>query len=227
MEVAFGMLPQMLGNLPPVKIFAANPVSEIKTMVIQTGLWLEHIRNFEFTPMVIIISGEKGSGKSLLMLEISRMCNQTGFKISGIIQPSLFVDEKHIGYSIMNITSGQTKTLAGLDSGAAANSVGKYYFYEDGLKFGHLALQNTNSEIVFIDEIGPLELSGKGWAQDLKQQLNKSPQIILITIRPSLIKEVILQFEIQNYRIYHLPETTPELVIDCIKSNIEKQKTKF
>jgi nucleoside-triphosphatase THEP1 len=61
--------------------------------------------------------------------------------------------------------------------------------------------------IVIIDEVGLLELRNRGWADCINELLDKSGNHILITVRTSLIDEVVKKWNFKETIIFNITET--------------------
>jgi len=80
-------------------------------------------------------------------------------------------------------------------------AVGKYQFRKAGFEKAIQRIkQNTYKPWLVIDEIGPLELRGEGFAGVLKEVLEKQNgrQTILLVAREQILNEVIQQFGLQQ-----------------------------
>ncbi len=88
--------------------------------------------------------------------------------------------------------------------------VGKYTFSKSAFKRAEAILSDAiqkHQGWVIVDEIGPLELKGKGLSAVTKRLLeeNKSALQVILVIRESILLEAIQYFEIDNlYKILDL-----------------------
>jgi nucleoside-triphosphatase len=142
-----------------------------------------------FTPNknIIILACEKHSGKTTALLQWIKDKEN----IAGILSP--VVNEERMFY---NITNGEYFTML-----AAANEetllVGKYAFSKTAFDKANALLQETKNKFVIIDEIGPLELMGKGFADTLKNILQeKSYTNLLLVVRNELVDDMVEYFSI-------------------------------
>jgi nucleoside-triphosphatase THEP1 len=55
--------------------------------------------------------------------------------------------------------------------------------------------------VVIVDEVGPLELRGRGWSQRLSELLLEPGSILIVAVRENLTEAVIERFNIKNVRI--------------------------
>lgn len=159
--------------------------------------------------MVYIITGEVGAGKTtycdrLYKVLAGRCLSRPG----GIISRRVVKDEKTVGYDLYPLgTDAVSWPLVRLDDWKPADwdevtRCGRFSF--SGRAFeraGRHLLECAAGGIspVFIDEVGPVELSGNGFAQVIEELLIQNVDLCL-TVRTACIAEVILKFKIQQWQ---------------------------
>ncbi len=146
-----------------------------------------------FTPnKIYILVCEKHSGKTnALMQWIKDKKN-----ISGILSPVV-----HNERMFYNIANSEYFTML-----ATANEetllVGKYAFSKTAFDKANTILLDTKNKFIVIDEIGPLELTGKGFADTLKNiLLQKNYTNLLLVVRKELVDDLVNFFLIDKENI--------------------------
>lgn len=88
------------------------------------------------------------------------------------------------------------------DSSPESISVGRFHFYTKAFdQATEILLKETKSVWCIIDEVGPLELQGKGFFPALEKLL-KNPSInLLLVVRNSLLEEVQEKFNLHYARV--------------------------
>ncbi len=144
---------------------------------------------------ITILTGSKGCGKTTSLLNY---CN-THKNVVGILTP--IINNKRCFYNILSKDFFAMKYAS--EANDEAISVGKYLFSSNAFSKANLIFQNidTGNNQVIIDEIGPLELRGEGFANSLKQLLQKDFINLILVVREELIDEVIKYFALQNVQI--------------------------
>ena len=107
---------------------------------------------------------------------------------------------------------------------------GKYYFSPAGESFGKKILDSTVSkkaDLVIIDEVGPVELKGKGWANEIENLVTQKSVLQLWVVRNHLLKRVFRQWKIGDILIVDVGSDTVEEAIEAIKEFIETHKKKI
>ena len=149
--------------------------------------------------MVNIISGEINSGKTTNLINIFKKTNSG----DGFASIKVYKNNKLYGYNLTRLSNNKTVPFI---STTTFNDVifklDRFNFSKRGFNFAKKIINETlhNKKTLYIDEIGPLELSKKGFYLSFKTAL-KSNVDIYVCIRSSCIKSVIKEFEIKNYKI--------------------------
>jgi len=186
--------------------------------------------------MNIIITGQIGSGKTTVCNKLSLKLKNKGIKCGGII--SLKTIEGNI--EVLNLKSQEKKMLAILKDSSAYKSsnqnnlscleTSKYFFFNEGIKFGNESiLDSLNADIIFIDEIGQIELYGKGFIETLSLVQSGCAKNLIIVVRKELLEKYLKMFNFKNnalnFQIYRVDiknrNELPDIILEKILSSIQ------
>jgi len=101
-------------------------------------------------------------------------CVAHGATVGGIASPAVFADGRRAGYDLLDLRTGALRELARIAAPGETATVGPYRFDDDAVQAGNAAISAAIAEglpVVAVDEVGPLELAGGGWAPALVQVL--------------------------------------------------------
>ncbi len=130
-----------------------------------------------------IITGDKYSGKSTRLLEISKT----------IPNPEGFISIRtENGYSLLDLRRGKTSLLM-TDEPLFPDRFRRWYFDQKLFDAANSRLESISSGTVFIDEIGRLELDGGGFAPALRA-LRSHDIDLIIAVRDAFLQDVIERF---------------------------------
>lgn len=220
LEVAFDTLPQAIASLPAAKEIFRNPVLVIHQLVAQAGYFLEKVNiRFQHKPFVVILSGRIGEGKTSMLNSVAALLKEKGITAGGILSPAVQENNQRVGYDLIRLTDGEQMVLSRISDQPGWVKVGKFTVFEEGFRFGVQALEpdnNQGSEVVLIDEIGPWELEGEGWAQSVNALLLADKPMVWV-VRETLADQVVSEWNLTDYRILRISETTVYEVVDFIK----------
>lgn len=95
-----------------------------------------------------------------------------------------------MAYRVRNLMSGEERILCSLVPPGI--KFRRFYFSPEGLEFACRALLQAarEAEIAVVDEVGPLELQGHGFATGIRA-VRESRKPIVITVRPRLVEDVL------------------------------------
>ncbi len=154
-----------------------------------------------------ILTGRRGSGKTSLCTRVFEEARKRGLDTAGIFCPAVFKDGQKIGISARDARSGETRLLAGKIRRQGSESGLKRGFrleaeeLPSGIQtkiwdFDESVLEWGNSvfscacpcDLLFVDEIGPLELEkGQGWMDALDALRSRLYRSCILVIRPELV----------------------------------------
>ncbi len=134
--------------------------------------------------MVVIITGRIGIGKTMVCRRVSRLLQERGYTCGGVV--SYKVEEG--GIIVEDIGTGETGVLASRDSIHHGPRVGQYYFSTAGIALGIKAIdRGAASDLLVVDELGPLELSGGGFIKALDLLREREVKHCILVIRQQLV----------------------------------------
>jgi len=218
--LAFSVLPGIIDSLPGVKRIIRKPVSSLG-MIISRAIDVYPVLKKELAEQtsLIVITGEIQQGKTTYLANIIASLREKGIRINGIIARGIHKGEERIGYDLEDISTGGKHIYIRKEYFPGWFRYGKYCFSPEGLEFGKHILQNIteeNTDLIVIDEIGPVEMKGRGWADDIERLLstNQIPQ--LWVVRKSLFKKAIRQWNVGEVLVIDISKETVENIIDEI-----------
>jgi nucleoside-triphosphatase THEP1 len=113
----------------------------------------------------------------------------------GVVCPKLIDDRGRVtGIEVLDILSDppSREVLAQTDGSLNGPSTGAYHFSPRGLAFGREALDRgaRQGDVVFADELGPLEMRGEGFSNLLDLARSPSTPPMVIVVRIDLVSDV-------------------------------------
>ncbi len=214
--MAFSVLPALIEQNTKAKEIIKNPVFFLsKTVNTANFIYEKFINNYKKRQAILIV-GEKGRGKSSFLENMAKNLIEQGIDICGFVAQGIVKNNSRTGFYIKNINSEEKMLLASTEK-IGDLKIGKFFFDKKAFDFGYRIIKADldNSKIIFIDEIGPLELKDKGWSDLAEGLLNDSSKIQIWTVRKNLIKKTIHKFAL-NYSII------VDIEKDSVKSATER-----
>lgn len=214
--LAFGALPSLLEQFMKPKMLLKSPSNQIAHLLNYADHLLHTYQNeANKEQKIIILSGKQREGKTTFLKEILKLLNQNGTSFDGIIAEGMDVDGKRMGFQAIHLSSGKTYKLA--DRNLKSNLVfGRFKFDNQVFTDLNEQLKKSNADFIILDEIGPLELKGKAWAESLEYFLSKQQPMIWV-VRKSILDEVIKYWNITQAQVFDINKYSPEKVLHAIQ----------
>ncbi len=227
LEAAFKILPFMVASLSEEKKYLRKPFGIISRLISKTDLWLERIQNqLNCNPIVFFITGEKGKGKTTFVTEVISILQKQGFNAGGIVAPGYLDNNIRSKFDIVNIETSERKLLCGIKVENGIDEIGRFKFTKEGLALGREALSYENifdKDLVVIDEVGPLELKGKGWAESINELLSKCNKIIILVVRNDSVNEVKDYFKLEQPKKIDIEEVSIDEAVSLISEACKQE----
>jgi nucleoside-triphosphatase THEP1 len=222
MEMAFAALPTMAATLGDQKKIFRDPVNSLSRLLVAAKIRLQEIELARPSQKhYYILTGDKGIGKTTLVSALVSELLAKEFTPGGILQPRSWDNEECTGYDIANILTKKQLPLCRINHTGTEVAVGSYSFFKDGIEHGNKALKFSGlnkCDCIIIDEVGPLELEGKGWSQSLDQITASASCPILLVVRESLCDRVTNRWKFQADSVWKLEKhNSAELLKELLK----------
>jgi nucleoside-triphosphatase len=139
----------------------------------------------------LLVVSESGSGKTSWCKQYINRRRESGSSVGGILSPAIEKQGQRVGSNAIDLLTGQEIPFARLSryrSFKGGEKVGDYTISREGILFACGAIKRaveSRCNLVVIDEVGPLELSGNGLMPAVELAL-ASPVNVLIVVRSSL-----------------------------------------
>jgi nucleoside-triphosphatase THEP1 len=192
--VAFGILPAFTEALAARRGAWRQPGRVLAELLeVANGLALAGSPASSFR-RVVLITGATGSGKTTMTEDVVQRLRRAGVRVGGILAPGLLAEGRRTGFDLVNLATGERTALAReqADTGRRHAQWGRFSFLPDGLALGVRALGQDAlaSDVVVVDEVGPFELSGGGWAGALDALAHGFRGALLLVVRESIVEAV-------------------------------------
>jgi len=146
--------------------------------------------------MNIIISGDKGVGKTTLC---RRMADKLDY-VGGVYSP-----RTKDGSLVVDISSNESRLLTqNKSSGGDWFPVGERFISKQGIKFAvesiHYAVVEPKIQVLFIDEIGRLEMEGGGFIVGVVNALS-SGKINVLVVRKNILDDFLDEYDMYRFNV--------------------------
>ncbi len=168
-------------------------------------------------PLLFLITGSRGAGKTTFCSRLVDAAREAGWRAAGVLSRPVFEGARRTAIDAEDLRTGETRRLANAvapGSGAAPSS-GQVTPGTKGWQFDPAALAwgdqilaaSTPCDLLVVDELGPLEFErGEGWQSGLAAVDSRQYAIALVVIRAELLGEALLRWGEANLVEIDTPE---------------------
>jgi len=171
---------------------------------------------------VVIISGDKGEGKTTKIVEIIDKLKRNDVAVTGFVAIGEWENGERSKYTMLDIRTGKSAVICTATMTNGYDKHGRFYFNPLAVKFGENILysQQNISQVVVIDEIGPFELDGKVWHNSLLHHLENTQNLLLLSVRTKLVDEIVEKYTLANVSVYNTLANNDDIVKEIIQNVI-------
>lgn len=162
---------------------------------------------------IFIIRGTQGSGKTTFLKNLVEKLSTSGLRIGGFLAEGYWKDNLRDRFELVDTKSGDRLVYCQRDQKVGWEQIRHFYINPKAVLFGEKALEPLNLadiDLVVIDEIGPFELAGKGWSKSFVRILHKSELPIIISVRESLVDQVVEYWKLNVEAIFEVSKNQTE-----------------
>ncbi len=174
--------------------------------------------------MHVIITGGVQTGKSTLAAALTAFLKAEGIPMAGILATGLWKNGRRQGFDLTDLATGVITPLARRVDRVEARAIMPFEFFEEGMTAGRKALDGeitANAVMVMVDEVGKLELMGKGWGPFMSSLISNSRAVHVWVVRENLVRDVCLRWNLDRVEIVHVDD---EDALERLKKMFAKER---
>jgi nucleoside-triphosphatase THEP1 len=160
---------------------------------------------------VVIITGERGAGKTTLATAVVERLREAGTRVGGILAPGLYRDGRRHSFEVIALATGERRPLSARDPEPGWIEEQCFWVDPAGYALGNAALADGDADVVVVDEVGPWELAGSGWAAQLDALVAATLPLLLV-VRGKCLFDVVTRWQLEPTAIIDVAEGRPEAI---------------
>ncbi len=229
LTVAFGTLPAFTEALTSQRASWRAPGAAIRTLLrIATDMACAAAPPAGARSRATLITGQQGSGKTTCAAAVVDRLRRRGLDVGGILAPGLLHDGHRTGFDIVDVASGRLHPLCREREGPGDGGPGwrRFEFDPGGLDLGNQAIRRAmhKADVVVVDEVGPWELSGGGWADSLDALASEGQSAMLIVARDASSEQVIARWGSPATSAFAAGTTDPDVIAAHVAKAVEPER---
>lgn len=158
--------------------------------------------------MIFVLTGDVHSGKTTSLKKMIEIWQKENVLIDGYLSRVVLENQDIIGYDLVDLKDERSIPFIRRKEEEGWERIGSYFFIPRGLSRAKgIILRGRKADILVVDEVGPLELTGKGiWPALEKIVFMPKPDFILV-VRKSILEDFLGLVEGQEVRIFDADDT--------------------
>ncbi|MBT3749642.1 MAG: DUF2478 domain-containing protein [Bacteroidetes bacterium] len=220
LNMAFATLPGIISHLPKLKKSWRRIPTLIREFLSLANDLYQYYASMEMRmPVVFIISGGKETGKTSFLTELTAELKKRKVRLGGFLAAAVHIGNQRTGYGLLSVESGARMGFCQTLHHPDWTRIGRYYIDPAGLEFGQGLIREAlkgECSTVIIDEVGPLEMQNKGWANELKLLAGHSRIVQIWSVRDQLVQKVTRKWPLNKYEILSVNSLSPQQLADEI-----------
>lgn len=155
--------------------------------------------------MIFILTGSVHSGKTTLLKKVVRDLKEKKYRIDGFLSETVWKKEEIVGYDLFDLKKERSIPLIRRTGEKEWQKIGSYFFIPQSLAEAEkIILRGKEADILVVDEVGPLELSGRGFWPALMQVVFQPLNSYILVIRKNIIKDFLAMLGKSDVKIYDI-----------------------
>jgi len=208
LELAFGILPAVTELFPGAKELIKKPLASIVSIINKSDQILTFVNEkYKKKCRVLIITGDRQEGKTTFVKWLVKSLNNRN--PNGFFTEVEKKGEERLGYYLKSIVGNERRLLCSIKPETGNLQYGKFFFDEATFEMGRNLLIkaiNQDTQLIVVDEVGPLELGGDGWATAIEEVVTRTEIPMIWTVRRSLSEKVARRWNVGKVGILDLKE---------------------
>lgn len=157
--------------------------------------------------MIFIITGPQHSGKTTLLRKTANKLKKKNIQTEGFLSLAVTENNNDSGYDLFDLKEQITVPFIRRKGKKDWEKIGPFYFFPQGLAYAkRLILLSSEDSVLIIDEIGPLELKGKGLWPAVKQVIFSDWRISLVVVRRSILDDFLNIVKEKEFEIFDIQD---------------------
>ncbi len=227
LNLAFGVLPDLVASLSKSKLSILNPIS-LTNQLLQTSQNLITVFKEEQDnlPTIFILTDDVGRGKTTYAKNLISILRNQGFRPGGFLSFGIDEPNGRAGFNLIDIDTSDSIILCKTTFKKEWAQTGRYYFNPEAVEFGENSLNPdhlTGTDLIIIDEIGPLELTNQGWSHGIEQLCSSHPSPQLWVVRKKLVKQICRKWTVGDVYIFDLQQDTGDTIVKFILNFLQQK----
>jgi nucleoside-triphosphatase THEP1 len=216
-EAAFATLPEVIASVPSARELVRHPGAAAASMLPRLDTLVEQLAAAPRTAPVVVVSGERGAGKTALAAAVVELLRTSGRRVGGVLAPGTWRDGARFSFDVVDLATGARRPLACREPRDGWRAEGSFWVNPAGTALGRTALATDRADVVVVDEVGPWELRGAGWSSEL-ERLRAGVAPLLLVVRRNCLDAVVARWSLASAAVFDAANASPPQVAAALQT---------
>lgn len=176
--------------------------------------------------MINILTGPVHSGKTTFLINTIPLLRGRNFEIDGYLSEAIWKDKEFFGYDLVDLKDHRYHPFIRKQGQQDWQRIGPFFFLPGTLDIAKKIIRRSKkADLCIVDEVGPLELTGKGVWPVLKDVLMIPKQDVLLVVREALLKNFMGKIQRDDFVVYDIEQNKKPLrMAESLMQDLEKRR---
>lgn len=176
--------------------------------------------------MINILTGPVHSGKTTFLKNTIPLLREQNFEIDGYLSEAIWKNKEFLGYDLVDLKDQRYHPFIRKQGQLDWHRIGSFFFLPGTLDIAKKIIRmSKKADFCIVDEVGPLELTGKGVWPALKDVLTIPEQDVLLVVRESILKNFMEKIQRDDFVVYDIEQNKKPLrLAESLMQDLEKRR---
>ncbi len=176
--------------------------------------------------MINILTGPVNSGKTTLLKNTLSSLNEKDLAIDGYLSEAVWEKNDFLGYDLYDLKDHRHHPFIRKKGQEEWQSIGPFFFQPESLDIAkHIIRRSGKADLCVVDEVGPLELEGKGVWPAIAKVLKLSQVDFLLVIRSSVLENFLARIKRSDTQVFSIEQKNIQTVLArSLLSDIKRRR---
>jgi iron complex transport system ATP-binding protein len=154
------------------------------------------------------------------------MFREKKLRIDGYLSEATWENKEFIGYDLVDLKENRHLPFIRKQGQQEWQSIGPFIFLPETLDIAKKIIRRSKKEdLCVVDEVGPLELKGKGVWPALEDAFMIPEQDLLLVVRGSILKDFIEKMMRDDFVVYDIEQNKmSRRMVESFMQNLVKRR---
>jgi nucleoside-triphosphatase THEP1 len=173
-----------------------------------------------------ILTGPVHSGKTTLLKNILYSLKEKDLSIDGYLSEAVWEEDDFLGYDLFDLKEYSNHPFIRKQGREEWQKIGLFFFLPETLGLAKKIIRRSKkADLCVVDEVGPLELKGKGVWPALRDILINPKQDLLLVVRESILNDFMEKMQRDDFVVYDIEQNkVPLRMVESLMQDLEKRR---